>query len=84
MAVGRLSMGVWSSLKSPVWTIVPTGVWMPKPTPSGMLWLTSRNSMVNGPRVRGFALLTSFSDTFPCSPCSPSLAFTRPRVRRVP
>ena len=56
MAVGRWSMGVWSSLKSPVWTTVPTGVWMPRPTPSGMLWLTSRNSSANGPSVSAFEL----------------------------
>ena len=29
---------------------------MPSPTPSGMLWLTSRNSSVNGPSVSGLAL----------------------------
>ena len=37
IAVGRSSIGVWSSLKSPVCTTTPTGVWMPSPTPSGML-----------------------------------------------
>ena len=77
-------MGVWSSLKSPVWTMVPTGVWMPSPTPSGMLWLTSRNSRLNGPSASGFVLEISLSETLPCRPCSPSLAFTSPRVSRVP
>ena len=37
---GQLSTGVWSNLKSPECTIRPTGVEIPNPTPSGMLWQT--------------------------------------------
>src|SRR5438477_29774 len=36
--------GVWSSLKSPVWTTGPSGVWMMSPQASGMLWATVKNS----------------------------------------
>ena len=50
------SSGVWSILKSPVWTIMPTGVWMASARQSGMLCVTRRNSISNGPtctRSRG-------------------------------
>ena len=36
----RASTGCGSSLKSPVWTTVPTGVSMASPMPSAMEWVT--------------------------------------------
>ncbi|SPU22213.1 Uncharacterised protein [Niallia circulans] len=36
------STGVWSNLKSPVWTIAPWAVSTQTPTQSGMLWLTRK------------------------------------------
>ena len=40
-------MGVWSSLKSPVWMITPTGVSMASETASATEWVTS-NVVVAG------------------------------------
>ena len=34
-------MGVWSNLKSPVWTMRPTGVSMMSASASGIEWLTA-------------------------------------------
>ena len=45
------SIGVWSTLKSPVWTTTPTAVWMASARQSGMLCVTRMNSIVNGPTV---------------------------------
>ncbi len=45
------SIGVWSILKSPVWTTTPAGVWMASATQSGMLCVTRMNSISNGPTV---------------------------------
>ena len=42
-------MGVWSSLKSPVWTILQAGVRMNTPTASGMEWFTAKKSKAKGP-----------------------------------
>ena len=43
------STGVWSNLKSPVWTMLPTGVrrWMPMA--SGMEWPIRNAVAVNAP-----------------------------------
>ena len=43
------STGVWSNLKSPVWTIVPTGVRRAMPIASGIEWPTRNGMTVNGP-----------------------------------
>ena len=43
------STGVWSNLKSPVWTIVPTGVRRAMPIASGIEWPTRNGIAVNGP-----------------------------------
>ena len=76
-------MGVWSSLKSPVCTTLPTGVRMNMPTASGIEWFTAKKSNPKGP-----------SETWPppwisCSfgflmLCSSSLPWMRPRVSLVP
>ena len=42
-------MGVWSSLKSPVCTMLPIGVRMNMPTASGIEWLTAKKSKPKGP-----------------------------------
>ncbi len=49
------SSGVWSILKSPVWTTTPAGVWMASATQSGMLCVTRMNSISNGPTVHAVA-----------------------------
>ena len=46
-SVGRASSGVWSSLKSPVWTTVPSGVRRRNPTASGMECATRNASTSN-------------------------------------
>ncbi len=60
-------------------TTVPTGVWMPSPTPSGMLCDTSRNSIRKGPSLRSLSGETSFSDTFPCKPVLAELGVDEPQ-----
>ena len=55
------SIGVWSILKSPVWTMTPTGVVIASATQSGMLCVTRMNSIVNGPTVTTSRGLTVFS-----------------------
>ncbi len=78
------SSGVWSTLKSPVWTSVPAGVCSASPTQSGMLCVTRRNSTVIEPmtmRSPG-ATVTSLS---PGSIwCSSSLGSTSASVSGVP
>ena len=83
MSVGFPSTGVWSNLKSPEWTIRPTGVSMASPTPSGMLWQTWKNSMRKGPMVRESPAWMVFNSTSPSSLCSFSLTSMRPRVSLV-
>ena len=43
------STGVWSNLKSPVWTMVPTGVRRAMPIASGIEWPIRNGMTVNGP-----------------------------------
>ena len=43
------STGVWSNLKSPVWTTVPTGVRRAMPIASGIEWPIRKGTTVNGP-----------------------------------
>ena len=79
-----LSTGVGSILKSPVWTILPTGVVMPRPTPSTMLCVTRMNWILNGPISTTSLGFTGISSTFWSSSCSMSFSFIRPSVSRVP
>ncbi len=46
------STGVWSNLKSPVWTTVPTGVRRAMPIASGMECPIRKGTTVNGPIVQ--------------------------------
>ena len=43
------STGVWSNLKSPVWTTIPTGVRSAMPIASGIEWPMRNGTAVNGP-----------------------------------
>ena len=43
------STGVWSNLKSPVWTTMPTGVRSAIPIASGIEWPIRNGIAVNGP-----------------------------------
>ncbi len=56
-SVGRPSIGVGSSLKSPVCRSVPNGVSMATATPSGIECVTRRNRIENGPAVGVLARL---------------------------
>ena len=53
------STGVWSSLKSPVWTTVPTGVRIAMPIASGMLWRDPERLDVERADVDGVARVSS-------------------------
>jgi hypothetical protein len=46
---GFPSTGVWSNLKSPVWTTAPTGVRIPSPMASGIEWPIRKGRIVKGP-----------------------------------
>ena len=48
-------MGVWSNLKSPVWTIVPSGVRSAMPMASGIEWPMRNGSAVKGTDLHGVA-----------------------------
>ena len=48
-SVSLPSTGVWSNLKSPVWTTVPTGVRRAMPIASGIEWPIRNGTTVNGP-----------------------------------
>ena len=51
------SMGVWSSLKSPVCRTLPAGLWKNTPTAPGMEWFTAKNSAVKHPKLHLVARL---------------------------
>ncbi len=79
------SIGVWSSLKSPVCTIVPSDVCSATATASGMECVTRTNSASKGPIWTGpRSGSISRSSLARIRPCSSSFDLTRPRVRRVP
>jgi len=77
------SMGVESILKSPVWTTVPSPVWMANATESAIEWFTWMNSTLNLPAltVMPLSTVTIFVDLR--RPCSSSFKRMRPAVRRV-
>jgi hypothetical protein len=50
-SVGCPSIGVWSSLKSPVWRTEPCGVSIATAIPSGIECVTWKKRIVNGPTV---------------------------------
>ena len=77
------SIGVWSILKSPVCTSVPTGVWMASATQSGMLCVTRMNSISNGPTVTRSRGRTGTRRCAPSSPCSFSLGSMNASVSGV-
>ncbi len=77
------SIGVWSILKSPVWTTMPAGVWMASAAQSGMLCVTRMNSTVNGPIVTRSRGRTGTSWR-PSIPCSSSFGSTSASVSGVP
>ena len=79
------SIGVMSSLKSPVWMIVPWSVRSTTATASGIECVSRTNSAWNGPTSRGGSSgLTSTRLASAPSPCSSSFDLTRPSVSRVP
>ena len=72
----------WGSiLKSPLWTMRPTGVSTPKPKPSGMEWHTGKKWKVMSPRATWSPGSTGHSSTQSSSSCSLSLCSTRARVK---
>jgi hypothetical protein len=84
-SVVRPSIGVSSSLKSPVWTIAPWSVCRTTATASGTECVTRTNSASNGPtRVRPPSGSISTSSVWTSRPCSSSFDFTSPSVSRVP
>ncbi len=70
-------------MKSPVWRIVPRGVWTAIATASATLWLTLINSILNCPKFIVSLGLTTLSLN-PVELVSLSLASTSPRVSLVP
>ena len=52
-------MGVWSSLKSPVWSTDPAGVLMYTPSAAGMECVMLKKSMLKTPRLMWVPFLTS-------------------------
>ena len=73
------SMGVWSSLKSPVCKTLPAGLWKKMPSAPGIEWLTAKNSTVKQPSLTLSPGLTSHSFAF-LMRCSLSLPSIRPSV----
>ena len=61
-SVIRRSSGNWSILKSPVCSTRPASVRIATARPSGIEWLTARNSRSNGPNVQLVALLDLAGD----------------------
>ena len=78
------SSGVWSILKSPVWTTVPTGDPIASASASGMLCVTRRNSIVRSPTDTCSRGLTGTSRSAASIPCSSSFASTSASVSGVP
>ena len=56
-SVRRPSTGVRSSFQSPVWRIVPCGVWNAVAKPWGTEWVTGMNSQSNGPNCPALVVL---------------------------
>ena len=77
------SMGVWSSLKSPVCSTFPAGLWKNTPTAPGMEWFTAKNSAVKQPSFTWSPGLISMSLAFLIL-CSANLPSMRPSVIFVP
>ena len=76
------SMGVWSSLKSPVCRTLPAGLWMNRPTAPGMEWFTAKKSTVKQPSLTSSPGLISMSLAF-FTRCSANLPSMRPSVSFV-
>ena len=74
------STGVWSNLKSPVWTIVPTGVLRAMPIASGIEWPTRNGTTRNGPMSVSSPGSSAMSGLL-WSLCSLILLPSRPRAR---
>ena len=84
-SVVRPSIGVASSLKSPVWTIAPCSVCRTTATASGTECVIGMNSASNGPTgTRPFSGRISTSSVWASSPCSSSRDLANPSVSRVP
>ena len=77
------SMGVWSSLKSPVCKTLPAGLWKNTPTEPGMEWFTAKNSAVMQPSFTWSPGLISTSLAFLIR-CSANLPSMSPSVIFVP
>ena len=58
------SMGVWSSLKSPVCSTLPAGLFRKMPTEPGMLWFTAKKFAVKQPILMLWPGLISISFAF--------------------
>ena len=78
------SMGVWSNLKSPEWITVPIGVFIASPTPSAMLCVTRRYSILNAPSFVMLPGLTLLNLVFLCRSNSFNFSLIRPKVSFVP
>ena len=76
------STGVWSNLKSPVWTTMPTGVRSAMPIASGIEWPIRNGTAVNGP-IWSSSPGSSSSSGLLWSLCSLILLPSRPRASVV-
>ena len=83
-SVSRPSTGVRSSLKSPVWRIVPCGVWKAVAKPCGTEWVTGMNSTSHGPILRRSPSNTGISSVRSSRPASSMRLRARPSVSAEP
>ena len=83
-SVGRPSIGVWSSLKSPVCRSVPGGVSTATAIPSGIECVTRRKRIENGPAVAASPGHGECGSHRSATSCSSSLPFSSASVNAVP
>ena len=84
ISVFLILSALWLILKSPVCTITPSGVFMARPIPSTVLWLTRMNSISKGSIERLSPGCTRFRSTYLLSLNSTSLFLIICRVKSVP
>ncbi len=83
-SVSRPSTGVRSSFQSPVWRMVPCGVWNAVAKPWGTECVTGMNSQSNGPNRRRSLSFTTIMRVRPMRPASSMRLEAKPRLRADP
>ncbi len=79
------STGVWSTLKSPVWIITPSGVWIATEKLSAIEWVLRIYSTKNDEPTRTISRgCTVRSSVRSATPASSSLSWSRDIARRGP